>query len=81
MSTHRIQVLPFSLLKFYMCQWTSLCMAMYGDVRRLIWATFGGYWPLLATLPGDFALYFSCMVYNRHITVLPNVMAFVITSL
>jgi hypothetical protein len=39
---------------------------MYGDVRRRIWATFGGYQPLLATLP-DFALYFVCMVHGRQI--------------
>jgi hypothetical protein len=39
---------------------------MYDDVRRRIWATFGDYQPLLATLP-DFALYFGCMVYSRQI--------------
>jgi hypothetical protein len=39
---------------------------MYGDVRRRIWAAFGDYQPLLATLP-DFALYFGCMVYSRQI--------------
>jgi hypothetical protein len=39
---------------------------MYGGVRCRIWATFGGYQPLLATLP-DFSLYFVCMVHGRQV--------------
>ena len=38
------------------------CTVMYVAV----YATFGGYQPLLATLP-DFALYFVCMVLGRQI--------------
>ena len=41
-------------------------MVMYCNVLCHIWATFGDYEPLLATLP-DFALYFGCMVYSKQI--------------
>ena len=50
--------------EFYTRRWTSLCTAMYVAVH--IWAAFGDYQSLLATLP-DLALYFGCMVYSRQI--------------
>jgi hypothetical protein len=51
--------------EFYTRRWTSPCTAIYGDVRRRIWAMFGGCQPLLVTLT-NFALYFTWVVLNRQ---------------